>query len=130
MDNNTFLLNKTKRNTFLGCLAVLFILLIIIIYLIYHFMFSMSNLPEGEYLSGFESPDKTYTIEIYRSDGGATTSYAIRGELVNNRTDKRKNIYWEYKVNNVSVEWKDNYTVEINGIELDVRKDTYDWRKN
>ena len=37
----------------------------------------------------------------------ATVSYAVRGKVI----------------------WIDDHTVSINGMELDVRNDVYDWRK-
>lgn len=127
--NEDLIIKKTKQNTLAGCFIVLLVLAGIVSYFVYHFMFSMSNLPKGEFISKFDSPNKTYTIEIYRVDSGATTSYSIRGELVNNKSNKRKNIYWAYKIDKAIVEWESNYVVVINGERLDVRKDVYDWRR-
>ncbi|KXG09446.1 hypothetical protein AT864_02400 [Anoxybacillus sp. P3H1B] len=127
--NEDLVIKKTKQNTFIGCLITLLILAGIVSYFVYYFMFSMSNLPKGEFIGKFDSPNKVYSVEIYRVDSGATTSYSIRGELVNNKTNKRKNIYWEYKVNKASVEWENDYVVVINEKKLDVRQDIYDWRR-
>ena len=77
-----------------------------------------------------QSPGGTYTLKSYLANGGATTSCAIRGELNFNIENKKpKNIYWEYRVENVAVEWLDDYTVMINGIELDVPDDRYDFSR-
>ena len=50
-------------------------------YAIYWAFYDMSRLPTGELISEVQSPGGTYTLKSYRTDGGATTSYAIRGEL-------------------------------------------------
>ena len=76
----------------------------------------------------YVSPDGTYMVNMYLCNGGATVDFAVRGELVEG--EKEKNIYWEYHKYNAKVEWKDEYTVCINGRILDVRYDTYDWRKD
>jgi major membrane immunogen (membrane-anchored lipoprotein) len=66
---------------------------------------------------------------MYQVNGGATTSYSIRGELVDHVKGSMKNIYWGYRENQTHVKWLDDYTVTINDRKLDVRKDTYDWRR-
>ena len=41
----------------------------------------MGRLPEGEYIAEATSPTGQYTVKAYVTNGGATTSYAVRGEL-------------------------------------------------
>ena len=48
----------------------------------------------------------------------------------NNKTEKVRNIYWNYHCSTADIEWVDDKTVIINGIELDVTKDLYDYRRN
>ena len=99
-------------------------------YAIYWAFYDMSRLPTGELISEVQSPGGTYTLKSYRTDGGATTSYAIRGELKFNTENKKpKNIYWEYRVENAEVEWLDEDTVMINGVQLDVPDEKYDFRR-
>ena len=50
----------------------------------------MSNLPQGEFVNSYESPDSNFTINIYLCNGGATTDFAIRGELVDNHNTTKK----------------------------------------
>ncbi|MBS4537540.1 hypothetical protein GOQ27_03645 [Clostridium sp. D2Q-11] len=45
----------------------------------------MSRLPKGELITQETSLNSTYTIKAYKSDGGATISYAILGELNHNK---------------------------------------------
>lgn len=98
---------------------------------IYWVFYDMERLPEGDFLTESTSPDGCYTLKAYVSDGGATTSYAVRGELnFNEGKRKPKNIYWQYKMETASIKWVDNDTVIINDVELDVPNDTYDYRKD
>lgn len=114
----------------------IFILFLVIILLaaygIYHFAFSMSinALPKGDLISESESPGGEYTIKAYLTNGGATTSYGIRGELnFNNSRKKAKNIYWNYREDEAIIIWIDDDTVMINGIELKVPNEKFDWRR-
>ncbi|WP_405081041.1 DUF5412 domain-containing protein [Paenibacillus chitinolyticus] len=99
-------------------------------YVIYYFFFSMGNLPKGELVKILDSPDKSYTINLYLVNGGATTDFSIRGELINNKSASSKNIYWAYHESRSELSWVNDHTVIINGHELNVKKDKYDWRRN
>ncbi|WP_294468954.1 DUF5412 family protein, partial [uncultured Anaerofustis sp.] len=48
--------------------------------------------PEGEYLFSIKSPYDEKKVNIYLFNGGATTSYYIRGE-VEYKNGKKRNIY-------------------------------------
>ena len=116
-------------------LLIFFTILLIIIVLIslgYWKFFTLSGLSGGEKIQSIHSPDKTYTLHIYRHNGGATTSYAIRGELVTNNKKfmNKKNIYWNYREETATVKWLDDHTLMINKHKLNVETDTYDFRKN
>lgn len=101
----------------------------VIAYGIYWAFFDMNRLPKGEYLTEKTSPGGHYTIKAYLTNGGATTSYAVRGELVfNESNEKAKNIYWNYREDTVDITWIDNDTVQINGHSLDVANDKFDFR--
>lgn len=89
---------------------------------------SMNSLPEGSLLASYPSPDDSYVLNIYLVNGGATTDYAIRGEL--KYGESSKNIYWDYHIDHADVAWIDTQTVCINGHVLNVRKDIYDFRKD
>ncbi len=91
--------------------------------------YSMETLPQGELLHTYPSPNEEYQINIYLCDGGATTDWSIRGELVECQTGLSKNIYWCYHEKDADVQWIDNETVTINGRELQIHSDVYDWRK-
>ena len=95
----------------------------------YYFFYSMSRLPKGEFLEEAVSPDGKYTVKVYLSRV-ALSSDAIRGEVINNRTKKVRNIYWQYRASRAEITWKNEETVIINDIELNVLKDVYDWRRD
>ncbi|MGQ9557531.1 MAG: DUF5412 family protein [Desulfurispora sp.] len=97
--------------------------------LTYFAFFSMNRLPEGRFIKQIISPDGKYVINFYLVNGGATTSYSIRGELLSNRNREKKNIYWEYRTDSVNAEWLDEKTVLINGHRLNIPSDVYDWRR-
>ena len=87
-------MEKTYKNILKLLLVVVFLIATLIGYGVYWAFFDMNRLPTGEYLSEEVSPNGKYTLKAYVTNGGATTSYAIRGELVyNQKKNKTKNIY-------------------------------------
>ncbi|WP_427340738.1 DUF5412 domain-containing protein [Caloranaerobacter sp. DY30410] len=109
---------------------IIFILAALLSYGVYWAFFDMTRLPKGEFLTESTSGDGNYTIKIYLCNGGATTSFAIRGELnFNKKLKKPKNIYWNYREDSVEIKWVDNDTVIINGHELDLPNETFDFRR-
>jgi len=112
-----------------GFMIVGLLLVAVVGYGVYWAFFDMNRLPKGEFLTEETSPDGTYTLKAYVTNGGSTTSYAVRGELVfNKRSNKIKNIYWNYHEDTANITWTDNNTVVINGYALDVRNDKFDFR--
>lgn len=102
----------------------------IVIGFIWWFLFAPSYLqfaPKGEYISQSTSPNGDYIVKIYRSSGGATTPFAIRGEVTYTKKifNKRKNIYWNYPQETAKVKWINNKTVTISGHILNVKEDTF-----
>lgn len=93
---------------------------------------SCSPLVSEEYISTSISPDKTYTLETYKVNGGATVDYSIKVYKTGDNTSFGKTlIYNKYHEYDAEIEWIDNDTVLINGVALDLSKDeTYDWRND
>lgn len=67
------------------------------------------------------SPTKTYTLEAYSVNGGATTAYTIKVYSVNEKNQKL--IYRKYNEDNVEIKWIDNNTVKINEVILNMEND-------
>ena len=114
-----------------GLIFSLFAGIMIILLLITNFFFfSTKHLPEGDFMTEAISPNGDYTVRAYLSNSGATVAFAVRGEVVyHNKRNKTKNIYWAYREEQAEIIWLDDHTVSINGVELNVKKDVYDWRK-
>ncbi|WP_442950914.1 DUF5412 domain-containing protein [Paenibacillus sp. An7] len=129
MDNESIEIKKIRKKTLrmitivgLACMSVLG-------YAVYWALFDTNRLPKGEYLTEVTSPDGAYTLKAYRINGGATTSFAIRGELVmNDQKGNSKTIYWNYREDNAAVKWIDSDTVHINGHTLNVPNEKFDFR--
>ena len=100
----------------------------IIGYGVYWLFFDWSRFKQ-ELIAESTSPNGTYTVNAYVSDGGATTSYTVLGELMFNKENKKSmKIYWQYRENAADITWVDDDTVKINGVILDVPNETYDYR--
>ena len=110
--------------------SILLIIFSLISYGIYWAFFDIQRLDRQEVITISDSPDSFYTVTTYLNNGGATTDYAVLCAVKNNKTGKERNIYWNYHCSTADIEWLDDKTVSINGIELDVTKDLYDYRRN
>lgn len=70
------------------------------------------------------SPEGTYRLRAYRTNPGATVDYSVKVYLIKN--SKEKLIYNVYHEREASIVWKDEHTVLINGISLDLEQgETY-----
>ena len=103
---------------------------IYLVFLLCSTVFSLCSLPEGEYLETVDSPNGEYQINSYLANGGATVDYAVRCEVVNVKTKEKRNLYWDYHCEEADIEWIDNDNVKINGKELNIHTDYYDWRED
>ncbi|MEO4053925.1 DUF5412 domain-containing protein [Solibacillus sp. CAU 1738] len=112
-----------------GLIIASLLCIVLVGYGVYWAFFDMNRLPTGEYLTEETSPNGKYTLKAYVTNGGATTSYSIRGELVfNDKANKTKNIYWNYREDTAKIIWTDNNTVVINGHTLEVPNEKFDFR--
>ena len=113
---------------FLKIIIPIIIVIAIGVYAIQWAFFDIQRIEGQELINEVVSPDGKYTVSAYLNNGGATTDYAVLCSVRNNETEKEKNIYWNYHCAEAEIEWKDEKTVTINGIELNVTKDIYDYR--
>ena len=111
-------------------IIILLLLIFLTVYGIYWAFFDIQRIEGEEFLSESTSPDGRYTVTAYLNNGGATTDYAVLCTATDNETGRDRNIYWNYKCEKAEIEWIDEDTaiIVINGVELDVMKDKYDWR--
>ena len=111
-------------------ITVLLIIIAILSYGIYWAFFDMNRLPKGDLIAEVKSPNGMYSIKAYVSNGGATTDFSVLGELNYNTIIKNpKNVYCNYHEESANIEWIDNKIVSINGHQLNVLYDTFDYRK-
>ena len=115
-----------KARARVGFAVVLIALLLV--YGIYWAFYDIQRLEGYEIIQEELSPDGTYTVTAYLNNGGATTAYGVLCSVKSNDRNKEKNIYWQYPCTTANIQWLDDSTVRINGIELNVEKDTYDFR--
>ena len=88
----------------------------------------MERLPDGELIASSQSPGGKHVVNIYLCKGGATVADSIRAEVVTGNT--KRNIYWQYKESECMCEWASEDVVCINGRELNVTVESYDWRQD
>lgn len=102
-----------------------------IVLIVNHLFFNIDRVPKGDLLAEEVSPTGAYTVLTYVSNGHSTVAPAVRGEVIyHNKNDNKRNLYWAYRIEAGEIEWINEHIVSINGMELDVRKDTYDFRKD
>jgi hypothetical protein len=101
----------------------------------YYFSYSMASLPQGEFVCESTSPQGTYTVKLYETNPTLSVG-GTRGEVVNNKTGKKRKIYWEYNRNlfeagiaGDEIIWIDDDTVIINNRRLNLPNEIYDWRR-
>ena len=108
-----------KTKIIIGIISsiVLIITTTIIIYYAY-IILKFSNFG-GDFIpkivASTDSPNKRYTINLYFIDGGPISANADRIEIVDNKNNKKWNIYYEYKRNIKEYKWIDNERILING---------------
>ena len=92
----------------------------VILFVLLTFSLIFPSLQE-ELIQTTTSPDENYRIHLYLTNGGATTSYGIKG-YVDGPLWFKKEIYDEYRMDQVEVEWINDSTISINGHTLDLNK--------
>ena len=113
----------------LKVVGILLLLVITILgYGIYWAFYDIQSIKGQKTIQEVSSPNGTYTVTAYLNNGGATTAYAVLCSVKTNGRNSEKNIYWQYPCNTASIVWIDEQTVKINGVELNIKKDTYDYR--
>lgn len=119
----------TKRKQYI---IICIIIAIVVIGIVYGIKWSFSDIQRingQEYITESTSPDGKYTVTAYLNNDGATTDYAVLATLKNNKNGKTKNIYWQYHCEEADIEWLSDDTIKINEVELNVKNEIYDYRK-
>jgi hypothetical protein len=124
-----------RSKTFLKGLGYFVLLIGILLFglfmMINYLFFNIDRVPEGEALAEKTSLSGAYTVVTYVINAHTTVAPAVRGEVIyHDEQDKLRNLYWAYRIEKGEIEWINEHVVSINGMKLDVRKDTYDFRKD
>lgn len=127
IDNREKIQKKTKTEGL--NILIISIIIVLFVYWFNWYLFDIDRLKGQELLKEESSPNSNYKVECYLNNGGATVDFAVLCKVIDNKNKKERNIYWEYHCSEAEVTWKDETTVIINEMELDVLKDTYDFRK-
>ena len=127
MNDNNKIIKKIKIQSTIAFISVLFIVALLIgVLILFNSIFSQDK----ELISTTESIDGRYKVESYRINGGATTDYAVRCYLKGDKILGKKLIYNDYHVDSASLIWIDNDTIWINGHEIDLPDEKYDFRED
>lgn len=122
---------KISDKVYLGAATIAITLLLAgFFYIIYEFLTAadtIDGVPVGDLVYKEDSPDGAFTVEFYRTSGGATTGFAMLGVMERKETGERARIFWEYPCETVSVDWDDAH-IFINDIKLEKMMDVYDFR--
>ena len=111
-------------------LLIILAFVLLLFFGIYYLFFDINRIKGQELIDSQYSPNGDYELLIYRNNGGATTGYAILCEAIYIPTGQKRKIYWEYNVDSATISWVTDYEVNINGIQLNIRYDVYDFRKD
>ncbi|MGE6631044.1 DUF5412 domain-containing protein [Bacillus sp. NPDC077027] len=110
-------------------MITLFILLISFTGIIYWKCFSLQGVSNGTYIRSVSSPDGAYIVNTYKHNGGKLKDNAVRAEIENQKTHKKKTIYWNYPDLDPHIRWSNDDTVRIGNQALNIEKgETYDYR--
>lgn len=85
----------------------------------------ISDLPEGKLIKSYLSPEQSSQVDFYLVKNNLGT--AVRGEQVVG--ERHINIYWQTGIEDVSVQWVDEYGIIINKIPLNLKTDRFDSRR-
>lgn len=101
----------------------------LISWLYYYLDYDLQRLSkEGEVIAIAESPKKKYVFVVKKNSAGASSMFWNLIGIVGDRTNKTEMIiYWD-EGSEAKVTWVDEKTVIINGVELNIEKDTFDYR--
>ena len=121
--------NIKKAIPIIIAVALSVVLLIQIIPTLFFFgLIISSSQPTDSFLISSESPDGSYKLEAYRTNGGATVDFGVKVYSIE-ENGKKTLVYNGYHEEEAEIGWINGSTVSINGITLDLsRGEKYDWR--
>lgn len=119
---------RKSKGTLIKVFAVLLILLTLGGYLYWNLFHNIQRIKWQEILSETTSPNGRYTVTAYLTNGGATTAFGVLAGVEDHKRGRERKFYWQYRCKEAEMEWLSDSVLRINGITLDVDKDTFDYR--
>ncbi len=86
-----------------------------------NYFINIESVPAGEFQYNDFSPDKETELNVYYIKMPMGNSVRI----TETRAEKTRNIFWQTGIDNVKIKWKNNSTVIINGIDLNLSDGEY-----
>ena len=117
-----------KKNILFQTLYILAFLVIIantVIAAVQSLFPDISDLPEGDFIKSSVSPAGNSRVDFYLVENNL--GVAVRGERVSGT--KHTNIYWQTGIDDVEVQWLDEYGIVINEIPINIKTDKFDSRR-
>ena len=105
----------------LGAIFALLIICFVAIMLYLNHEAPIEQRPLGEYTS----PDGKHVCSVHVSDGGATTPWTVVAQVRGTWIIGKRTIYAVDAIDEAVVIWRDDRTVWINGVALDIFRDHY-----
>ncbi|WP_438431546.1 DUF5412 family protein [Gorillibacterium sp. sgz500922] len=126
------IVKRKKRNDrrFPVLLALVsFVPLLVSACFVLSYALTLVNLPAGILNHAYRSPDRSLTIRTYHYTGYWYDK--AKAVLVDNKSGKRKTVYYNAKDYSPKVEWMDESRVRIGRVTLNLAKgETFDYRKS
>lgn len=90
---------------------------------------SINNITLKNMAYSSPSPKGEYTLKVYTRGEEESDDAAILVKVYNRKNKSERNIFWQGNTPWAYTVWKSDHKVCINGVELDVNKEQYDYRE-
>lgn len=135
-----------KKKDIISIIALLFVTIFVIVVYRQFYYIDLTKFQYNMMTARQESPDGEYLIELFtvgekdETIGDINDTYYVYARLfyqpdvgdegiINWSDINSKIIYFQKDSNEVSLKWLDNKTALINGVELDVTSEQFDYRR-
>jgi hypothetical protein len=86
-----------------------------------NYFINIESVPVGEYQYSDLSPNKSIELKVYFVELPVGNSIRI----TETKDNKTRNIFWQTDTDKAKIKWKNNSTVIINGIDLNLKDGEY-----
>jgi hypothetical protein len=86
-----------------------------------NYFINIESVPVGEYQYSDLSPNKSIELKVYFVELPVGNSIRI----TETKDNKTRNIFWQTDTDKAKIKWKNNSTVIINGIDLNLKYGEY-----